>query len=227
MILTAGQETNQIREWTGSFGKHYTDRNAFEPIELDSLYESNYGITRRDLNQRFLQGIPRSARILEVGCNVGNQLLALQDMGFRNLFGIEIQSYALERAKSRVLDAGLVQASALAIPYPDQDFDLVFTSGVLIHIAPQDLPSALEEIHRCARSWIWGLEYYAPQMTDLSYRGHNRLLWKANYAQLYLQRFPSLELVREEHLRYSQNENVDTMFLLRRKAVSLYDKGDA
>src|SRR5437879_7357762 len=29
------------------------------------------------------------SHILEVGCNVGNQLLVLQEMGFTNLYGIE------------------------------------------------------------------------------------------------------------------------------------------
>jgi pseudaminic acid biosynthesis-associated methylase len=217
-LPTAAQETDQTREWTGSFGKEYTERNTFTPAELDALYDRNYGITRRALNLRFLGGISKCARILEVGCNVGNQLLVLQEMGFTNLFGIEIQSYALERARSRVPDAKFTQASVLAIPYPDQNFDLVFTSGVLIHIAPPNVPVALAEIHRCAKTWVWGSEYYAPRMTEVSYRGHNSLLWKTDYAQLYVERFPDLELVSEQRLRYLENENVDTMFLLRRRS---------
>ena len=93
----------------------------------------------------------------------------------------------------------------------------MFTSGVLIHIAPSDLLAALDEIHRCTKQWIWGLEYYAPQMTDVVYRSHSNLLWKADYARLYLQRFADLELVREDRLSYLDNDNVDTMFLLRRE----------
>lgn len=217
-MATAAQEIDQTREWTGSFGREYTDRNTLTPVELDALYDRNYGITRRELNRRFLRAIPRCARILEVGCNVGNQLLILQEMGFTNLFGIEIQSYALERARSRVPHARFTQASVLAIPYPDLNFDLIFTSGVLIHIAPPNVPFVLAEIHRCAKIWVWGMEYYAPRMTEAPYRGHNSLLWKTDYAQLYLEEFSDLELVREDRLRYLRDENVDTMFLLRRRA---------
>ena len=217
-MATTAQESDQTREWTGSFGKEYTERNTFTPAELDALYDRNYGITRRALNLRFLGDLSKCARILEVGCNVGNQLLVLQEMGFTNLFGIEIQSYALERARSRVPEAKFTQASALAIPYPDQNFDLVFTSGVLIHIAPPNVPVALAEIHRCAKTWVWGSEYYAPRMTEVPYRGHNSLLWKTDYAQLYIERFPDLELVSEQRLHYLENENVDTMFLLRRRS---------
>jgi pseudaminic acid biosynthesis-associated methylase len=210
-------DTEQIRTWSGDFGREYTDRNTFTPAQVDELYQRNYGITRSEINRRFLESIPRDARILEVGCNVGNQLLMLQSMGFRNLFGIEIQDYALQRAQGRIPTAILSQASALQIPYANGFFDLVFTSGVLIHIAPHDLPVAMREIRRCAKHWIWGFEYYAPQMTEVAYRGHNELLWKTDYARMYTEQFPELELVREDRMRYLENDNVDTAFLLRVK----------
>lgn len=211
-------QTAQIKTWTGDFGREYTDRNAYTPAELDEFYRRTFGVTRTAINERFLSEIPRSARILEVGCNMGTQLLVLQQMGFHNLHGIEIQSYALDRARERVAHAALTQASAFAIPSEDRFFDLVFTSGVLIHIAPTDLPKALAEIHRCTRTWIWGFEYYSPETTEIVYRGHQSLLWKTDFARAYLQQFEDLELVREERCRYLDNENVDTGFLLRRKS---------
>lgn len=216
-MKTVAQDTDQIRTWTGNFGQEYTDRNDYSPATLDEAYQQIYGVTRRALNQEFLQGVPKDARILEVGCNMGTQLLSLREMGFTNLYGVEIQSYALERAKARLGDANLDLASAFAIPYPDQHFDLVFTSGVLIHIAPSDLPAAMDEIYRCTKQWIWGLEYYAPEMTEINYRGHRNLLWKADYARAYLERFKDLELTRERRLPYLDNENMDSMFLLRRR----------
>jgi pseudaminic acid biosynthesis-associated methylase len=185
---------------------------------MDELYRKNYGMTRTAINHRFLDSIDRDARILEVGCNAGTQLLLLQQMGFTNLYGIEIQDYALEKAKVRVPEATLIKGSAMAIPYADRFFDLVFTSGVLIHIRPADLPDALAEICRCAKQWIWGLEYYSEQLTEVEYRGHQSLLWKADYSRLYLQQFPALELVLEDRLRYLGNDNVDTVFLLRCKS---------
>jgi hypothetical protein len=73
------------------------------------------------------------------------------------------------------------------------------------------------EIHRCSKTWIWGLEYYAPELTEIPYRGHRNLMWKTDYAQLYLKSFSDLELVLEERLPYLTDSNVDTMFLLRHK----------
>ena len=210
-------QTEQIRAWTSEFGREYTDRNKYSPPELDEFYRRNYGISRTEINESCLKDVPKSARILEVGCNMGTQLLVLEQMGFSELHGIEIQSYALEQARIRLPKALFSRASAFAIPYPDQYFDLVFTSGVLIHIAPADLPKVLAEIHRCARTWIWGFEYYAPETTEVTYRSHRSLLWKTDFARAFQRQFDDLELVREERFRYLDNENVDTAFLLHRK----------
>ncbi len=206
--------TPQIAEWVNDFGREYTNRNALTQSELDALYEKNYGITRRKLNEPFLAGIPADARILEVGCNVGNQLAVLREMGYRELYGIEIQPYALEQARIKLPDVHFLEASAFEIPHPDGYFDVVFTSGVLIHIAPKDLPRAVDEIYRCASQYIWGFEYYSPQIVEVKYRGNQGLLWKMDYAKVFLERFSDLNLVRRRDLPYLENSNVDSMFLL-------------
>ena len=213
-------ETVQTAAWKGDFGREYTDRNTFEATVLNSLYLKNYGLTRTAINERFLRGIPKDASILEVGCNTGNQLILLQQMGYSNLSGVELQPYALELARERTCNISLLQGSALALPYEDAAFDVVFTSGVLIHIAPGDLPRAMDEIHRCAQSYVWGMEYYAADVTEVNYRNHGGLLWKMDYARRYLERFADLELIQEQRLPYLENANVDTVFLLRKKQLS-------
>ncbi len=209
-------KTTQLQEWEGDFGREYTDRNSLTPQQVDELWRKNYGVTRTEVNRTFLQSIPTNARILEVGCNIANQLLLLQQLGYSNLHGIEVQGYALDIARSRVRGINLVQSSAFEIPYKDGYFDLVFTAGVLIHISPADLPVAMAEIHRCSRAFIMGAEYYAAQATEVTYRNHNALLWKMDYAQEYLSRFPDLQLVQEQRLPYLESQNVDSVFLLRK-----------
>lgn len=216
---TSASVTTQEQAWQGGFGKDYSERNYLTPVELDALYEKRYGvgITRTALNSRLLTDVPRNANVLEVGSNLGNQLLMLQQMGFTNLTGIEINGEIVRESQVRLPSATLAEGSALQIPYPEARFDLVFTSGLLIHIAPEDLTTAMSEIHRCSKTWIWGAEYYAPEMREVPYRGHRNLLWKTDYAKLYLENFPDLELVLEQRLPYLQDSNIDTMFLLRRK----------
>jgi pseudaminic acid biosynthesis-associated methylase len=212
--MSIAQATPQLGAWCGDFGREYTRRSCLNPEQVDALWKKNYGATRTELNLRFLHNIPLEARILEVGCNIGNQLLLLQRLGYSNLYGADVQDYALEIARSGTKNINFTQASSFALPYENQYFDLVFTSGVLIHISPRDLPLALDEIHRCAKRYIWGSEYHASTTTEINYRGHNELLWKTDYAREYLARFDDLEMIMEHRLPYIGNENVDSMFLL-------------
>jgi pseudaminic acid biosynthesis-associated methylase len=212
----ASPETAQSAVWKSQFGQDYTDRNTYDPEGLDALYLKNFGISRRAINQTFLHDIPKTASFLEVGCNIGNQLLLLQEMGYSNLSGVELQSYAIDLARKRLPKASLSLGSALSLPYEDASFDVVFTSGVLIHISPDDLPRALDEIHRCSRAFIWGVEYFSSDTVEISYRNHSGLLWKMDYARRYLERFPDLELIREQRIPYLQSENQDIVFLLKK-----------
>lgn len=206
--------TKQMKEWLGDFGRDYTDRNSCSFEELDKSYLDVFGVNRSDLNLEFVGGIDRSANVLEVGANIGLQLQGLQRMGFRNLYGIELQWYAVEMSKSRTKNINLIQGNAFDIPFKDGCFDLVFTSGVLIHISPTDTATILEEIYRCSKKFIWGFEYYSPDYVSVRYRGKDSLLWKANFVGIYLRQFPDLRLVKERFLKWRNSENVDVMFLL-------------
>jgi len=68
--------TKQMKEWTGEFGKEYTNRNYMSPNEFDKFCESKIGVSRTEQIDEFLSGL-KLDNILEVGCNVGNELLLL------------------------------------------------------------------------------------------------------------------------------------------------------
>jgi len=210
--------TEQMKEWREDFGEEYTDRNALTLNEMNKLYKKNYGITRTELNNLFIGKLDRTVKVLEIGSNIGNQLLLLQKTGFKNLYGIEVNSYAVELSKQRTKNINIIQDSAFDIPFKDGYFDLVFTSGLLIHIAPSDIEVVMQEIHRCTKDYIWGFEYYSDKYTEIVYRGKKNLLWKANFPRLYLDLFNDVELVKERQLKYLNDNNIDMMFLLEKKS---------
>ena len=204
----------QTKTWSGNFGQEYTDRNLLTLADMEKLYLRNFGKTRTEMNEEILHDIQKDIRVLEVGCNVGIQLLCLQNIGFKNLYGIELQPYAVELSKSRTKSINIIQGSAFDIPFKDAYFDLVFTSGLLIHISPNHIQAVLEEIHRCTSRYIWGFEYYSDEYTEIEYRGKKNLLWKTNFAQLFLDNFADLHLIRREKYKYIGNDNTDEMYLL-------------
>ena len=211
--------TKQMETWGGGFGEEYTNRNTVSFNDMENLYKERFGITRTEMNSKFIGGFDRDMKILEVGSNVGNQLLCLQEMGFNNLYGVELQSYAVELSKSRTKRINIIEGSAFDVPYKDSYFDLVFTSGVLIHINPSDISMAVKEIYRCAKNYIWGFEYYADKYTEILYRGHKDLLWKTDFTKLYCKQFSDLQLVQEKRFKYIDNDNVNSMFLLKKRSV--------
>ena len=93
----------------------------------------------------------------------------------------------------------------------------MFTSGVLIHISPSYIKKVITEIHRCAKNYIWGFEYYADAYAQVPYRGKKNMLWKTDFAKLYLDSFNDLTLVKERKMKYLYDQNVDAMFLLKKK----------
>lgn len=203
--------------WMGAFGNDYTNRNPHTLDGLDVSYKNKYGITRTELNELFVGNMNRDIKVLEVGSNIGIQLMQLQKMGFKNLYGIEINSYAVEHAKDNTKNINIIQGSSFDIPFKSGYFDLVFTSDVLIHIDPSNIQEVLKEIHRCSNKYIWGFEYYADTYTEVTYRGNSNLLWKTNFANLYLDFFDDAEIVKEKRMKYLENENIDAMFLIEKR----------
>jgi pseudaminic acid biosynthesis-associated methylase len=212
------KSTYQIDNWEGAFGRAYTDRSILSPMCLDKLYVDTWGVSRSQMIRDFLMPVKKNIKkVLEVGCNVGNQLNMLQKLGFQNLYGIEIQRYAIEKAKKLSKGIDIIRASAFDIPFKDRYFDLVFTAGVLIHISPEDISRALDEIYRCSKRYIWGFEYFAEDYTEIKYRGKSNLLWKTDFCKLYLDRFSDLNIIKEKKYKYIKNNKVDAMFLLEKK----------
>ncbi|MEQ1586325.1 MAG: pseudaminic acid biosynthesis-associated methylase [Cyclobacteriaceae bacterium] len=210
-------KNEQENFWGGDFGKNYTDRNSRHNEEFNKAYLTWYGVSRTKMNETFLSSIPKDTRILEVGCNTGMQLAELKSMGFTSLYGIELQDYAVQRAKEYTEGINIIQGSAFDIPFKDNFFDLVFTSGVLIHIAPGNLPKVFSEMYRCSKKYLWGFEYYADKVTSINYRGNEGFLWKANYGKLMRDQFKDLVLLKEEvypYLTEAEKGNVDFMYLL-------------
>jgi SAM-dependent methyltransferase len=96
-------------------------------------------------------GIPRSRRILEVGCGQATALVPLAARcAPRRLVGLDVDGGLLKGAR-RHLDASgvtaeLLQADIRRMPFPDGAFDIVLDFGTCYHIAnPQ---RALAEIAR-------------------------------------------------------------------------------
>lgn len=214
------EDTRQTEKWDGEFGRRYTNRNPQTVEELDRLRrERQFGVTQTELFERFLGDLDRDSRILEVGSNVGVQLQCLAKLGFRNLYGIDIQEYAVRECHESFPELDVIQGDALDVPFKDGYFDLVFTSGTLIMIPPERIGAALDEIARCSARYVLGQEPYAEEYTEVTYRGLDEMFWKTDFAERYRDRH-DFDVVQSEFLEYKTNDNVDRLFLLERPSTA-------
>ncbi|MDX9964141.1 pseudaminic acid biosynthesis-associated methylase [Desulfobacter postgatei] len=203
----------QSNFWKGNFGNQYTERNA---VDLDNLYEKNFGLTRTALNNDMLTDVNTNASILEAGCNRGLQLELLRRQGFTKLWGIDINAKALEHARKEKQN-NIVEGSILDIPFKDNYFDLVFTSGVLIHIHPSNIKQALSELYRTTKKYIWCFEYFADTYTEISYRKNTNKMWKADFLSIFMEFYPDLAIIKQKKLQYiDEPDKEDMMFLLKK-----------
>ena len=177
--------TEQLEAWQGAFGRAYTERNRIDPNVRREAF-------RDIIEDRSIR------RVLEVGCNRGHNLVAWAELlgPGSEICGVEPNPYALQLARNASAKINVVQGTAFDLPFEDDHFDLVFTSGVLIHIALADLPRALSEMVRVSRRFLLSIEYFAPQETVIPYRDRDDLLWKRDFLGHYQSQFSDLTLVR-------------------------------
>lgn len=207
--------TEQEKFWNSNFGKEYTERNKWHSDEeWDKIYSDTWGMTKLEINNKVLKDLPREITILEVGCNYGAQLRGFQRMGFSNLYGVELQGYAVEESKKAFYGLNIITGSGFDLPFKDNFFDLVCTNGVLIHISPADHYSFMKEIHRCSKRFIMGWEYYDKDLKELNYRNNEGYMWKADFESIYRKHFPGLTVMEKHFIKYLSNDNVDAIFLL-------------
>lgn len=156
-----------INAWKDKFGEDYTKRNQYD-------WRKRIPVFRKIL--------PKVKDALEIGSNCGFNLMALENLGI-DAMGIEPNPYARKEADKQHLLT--FPGEATAIPFNDEKFDLVFTSGVLIHVPPKELTKAMKEIIRVSRKYVLAIEYEAPEETMVVYRGKRDMLWKRPYGRLY------------------------------------------
>ncbi|HOE69381.1 MAG TPA: class I SAM-dependent methyltransferase [Candidatus Omnitrophota bacterium] len=77
----------------------------------------------------------RGAKVLDVGCGTGRFLARFPDGN--TLFGMDLSENMLQAAQKKIHRAHLTVASATAIPFPDNSFDLVYSVRVIQHIRDQ------------------------------------------------------------------------------------------
>lgn len=164
--------TEQENFWAGEFGEGYIDRNKSEQLITANVI--TFG--------QILRSAPKITSVVELGCNIGNNLKALNRINSKfDLAGYEINKTAASEAAK--LEVANVTNGTILDPLPtDKTFDLSFTKGVLIHINPESLNKVYENLYNLSNRYILVCEYYNPSPVTVNYRGNEDRLFKRDFA---------------------------------------------
>ena len=179
-----------LEAWTGTFGDAYIERNLADDARL------RQGIVMWRQVLRPLAAQPPTS-CLEVGANVGINLRALHKLRTIEMYACEPNA----RAREILVRDGVVPADRVLdgtvdqIDLADASIDLVFTRGVLIHVAPKRLEAGYREMYRVAARYLLTIEYFAHEPEEITYRGQDGLLFKRDFGALWIDLYPALKLV--------------------------------
>ena len=164
-------ETEQEDFWAGDFGKDYIERNDCEKLLNSKTF----------MWQRILRSTTSIKNIMELGCNIGLNLIALKKLNPNfKLSGYEINERAFLRAKET--NVGKIYNTSILDKIKEEPADLTFTCTVLIHINPNHLKKVYENLVNKTKRYVIVAEYYNPTPVKINYRGHKNKLFKRDFA---------------------------------------------
>ena len=181
--MTRSSETDQERFWRGEQGDAYINRNIGVDINHRVAFW-NRVIAWDEVNA------PQS--VIELGANIGLNLQAIRaihtalKLAQPELFAVEINERACEHLRAARIPyapVSLTQIVGVGI------YELAFTMGVLIHVAPADLPSAYAVLDMCSSKYVLMAEYYSPSPREIRYRGETERCWARDFAGEFMDQF--------------------------------------
>jgi len=185
--------TEQEGFWAGSFGNDYIDRNANDSVNPAAGNIELAGNIY--LFSKIWQHVRGVNSVIEFGANIGHNLDAINHLapGIHST-AVEINPRAVSILKTRPYIKEVYYQSIIDFS-SSNSYDLSFTKGVLIHLAPELLNSAYEIIYNASNKYVLFAEYYNPTPVEIKYRGHNEKLYKRDFAGEFLDLFRDCRLI--------------------------------
>jgi ubiquinone/menaquinone biosynthesis C-methylase UbiE len=121
-------DVERFSRWAPKYDRHYLQRLVFEPVQKAVL-------------ELAAQEVAQPAAILDVGCGTGRLLrTAAERFPGARLEGIDAAEGMIEQARVAAGPAARINfqlATAERLPFPDRQFDLVYSTMTFHHWADQ------------------------------------------------------------------------------------------
>jgi len=129
--------------------------NIYDKLYKDTAYgdiKASIGLT---LVNDAIISVPKFNTVLDVGCGPGYSVLEFLKQG-KYANGIETSKYLVEEKLKLLTDSDITRyGSILEIPCAADSFDLVFCTEVLEHIEEKDVITAISELVRVSKKYLY------------------------------------------------------------------------
>lgn len=170
--------TEQEKFWATTYATDYIKKN--------SSFDNNIGA---EAWAKMLKGTRGEVNnFLECGCNIGRNIEQIKMVIPGAIPSIiEISEPAFKFVTSRYAFKHAFNGAILNSAFDDASFDLVFTMGVLIHIAPDQLLEHMERMFRYSNKYILMGEYFNRTPVSIEYQGEKEKLFKRDFGKLFIE----------------------------------------
>ena len=139
------------------------------------IYKKKQENYKKPIYSKCSKKIGKINNVFEFGTNVGNNLDIIKRFNKKiETNGIEINEFASKIAESK--GHYIINGSVKKKDKNQEKFDLVFTSGLLIHINPKDLNKVYKNIFSLTKKYILIAEYFSQDPVVINYRGKKPLI---------------------------------------------------
>lgn len=159
--------------WSGAEGKAYTERNRVDWRARVPFWQHILDVTG-------------AASFLEVGANAGWNFEAIKSLNPEaSMTGVDLNEDALRETLAKGFDVEVMEGHKVAEFFGVGACEMAYTSGVLIHVPPEDLVQTMAAIRDVSSQFVLAVEYASDITQAIEYRGREGLLWKRPYGKLY------------------------------------------
>lgn len=138
----------------------------------DGSYEQSLKTSKSYYRDFEYLSLPKSSKILDLGCGMGAFLVAARDQGYADVIGIDSSAQQIEVAKSHGLPAEHVEDSHLWLVDRESTFDAIFLYDVLEHIPVRSQIDFVSDIFRALKPG--GVLYLRTPNANSSFAGRYR-----------------------------------------------------
>jgi len=190
-------KNKQTELWNGEFGNDYTERNTFTDTDI----KNRQGMWRSVLN--CVINSPSNLRKIypesycEIGAGNGQNIVAIHRMYADEQKPKFVAYETNKKAVANLTSAKYNDNMKLEINNTDwlnvhvggAIADLVYTSGVLIHVHPDNLIKFMGRMFNASAKYVVFAEYFSPSQRAVHYRGNGEALWLNDFGSIFLDNF--------------------------------------